>query len=281
MKKFLLALLFMPVLAFAQNDQQQSAADKQTQELRTLNWQKGPTTGTIGSHATIRVPQGYVFLDSQNTRRFLEILGNIPEDNEYMIGPQSLNWFSIFSFHETGYVKDDEKIDPNTLLNQLKASDGPANEERQRLNMRLMYTDDWVVEPHYDIQTKQLEWGIQLHDSTGAKTVNYTTRILGRTGVMSAILVTDNSTLASDTRAFKDTLTGFSYNAGDTYAEFKPGDKVAEYGLAALVLGGAAAVAAKKGFFAIIAGALVAFWKLIAAAVIAVFAGIAKIFKKK
>ncbi len=68
---------------------------------------------------------------------------------------------------------------------------------------------------------------------------------------------------------------------GETYAEFKPGDKVAEYGLAALILGGAAAVATKKGFWAIIAGAAVAFWKLIAGVVIALFAGIGRVFKKK
>ena len=280
MKKLILILLFFPLLAFAQ-DTQQSPADKQTQALDALNWQRGPTTGAIGSHATIVVPQGYVFLDSQNTRKFLEILGNIPSDNKYMIAPQSLNWFSIFSFNETGYVKDDEKIDPSALLKQLKDSDGPENEERQRLHMTLMYTDDWAVEPHYDTQTKQLEWGIRLHDSTGAQSVNYTTRILGRTGVMSATLVTDNNTLMADTKAFKHMLTGFSYTPGNTYAEFKPGDKVAEYGLAALVLGGAAVVAAKKGFFAVIAGALAAFWKVIAAAVVAVFASIAKIFKKK
>lgn len=268
------------MLAFAQ-EQQQSEADKLRQALQALKWQNGPTTGTVGTHATIQVPQGYVFLDSQNTKRFLEILGNIPENNEYMIGPQSLSWFAIFRFNETGYVKDSEKIDPNTLLKQLKDADAPGNEERKRLNMRQMYTDDWVVEPHYDIQTKQLEWGIQLHDETGAKTVNYTTRILGRIGVMSATLVTDNNTLENDTRAFKNVLTNFNFNSGETYAEFKPGDKVAEYGLAALILGGAAAVATKKGFWAIIAGAAVAFWKLIAGVVIALFAGIGRVFKKK
>jgi len=43
---------------------------------------------------------------------------------------------------------------------------------------------------------------------------------------------------------------------GQRYAEFRPGDKIAEYGLAALITGGAAAVALKTGLFQ-------KFWKLI------------------
>jgi len=43
------------------------------------------------------------------------------------------------------------------------------------------------------------------------------------------------------------TLAGYRFNSGDTYSEFKSGDKVATYGLAALIVGGGAAVAAKSG----------------------------------
>jgi uncharacterized membrane-anchored protein len=59
---------------------------------------------------------------------------------------------------------------------------------------------------------------------------------------------------------------------GERYAEFKQSDRVAEFGLAALIAGGAAALATKKGFWAIIAGFLAAAWKFVAAAVIGVLA---------
>ena len=45
-------------------------------------------------------------------------------------------------------------------------------------------------------------------------------------------------------------LASFNYKQGKSYAEFVPGDKVAEYGLVALVAGGAGAAAAKLGLFA-------------------------------
>ena len=79
--------------------------------------------------------------------------------------------------------------------------------------------------------------------------VNYTSRLLGRSGVMSAVLVSSPQTLAEDMQAFNRALAGYDFVAGEKYAEFKSGDRIAEYGLGALVLGGAAAAAAKAGLF--------------------------------
>ena len=241
------------------------------QELQKLNWQRGPSEGVIGPRAKIRVPEGYAFLDDKNTRRFLELMGNPPRDNHYLIAPANLDWFAVFSFDPVGYVKDDEKIDADKLLATLKESDGPGNEERKRLGMSPIYTDGWHVPPHYDAGTKRLEWGMRLRDEKGGLHVNYTSRLLGRSGVMSAILVSSPQTLGADMKAFNGALAGYDFVPGEKYAEFKSGDKIAEYGLAALVVGGAAAAAAKAGLFkslgkfiwVIIGGAAMGGWALL------------------
>ncbi len=77
--------------------------------------------------------------------------------------------------------------------------------------------------------------------------MNYSTRLLGRNGAIHATLVTDPDNLDSDVKAFKAALTRLQFNSGSRYEEFRQGDKVAEYGLAALIVGGAAAAAAKSG----------------------------------
>jgi len=56
---------------------------------------------------------------------------------------------------------------------------------------------------------------------------------------------------------------------------------VAEFGLAALIAGGAAAVATKKGFWAVIAGFFAAAWKFIAVAVVGLLAWLRSLFKGK
>lgn len=260
-----LAVLLVPLGAKAQRD-----PAFVMQELQKLAWQKGPGEGAIGSRAKIRVPQGYAFLDDRNTRRFLELMGNPPRDGHYLIAPAGLDWFAVFSFEAVGYVKDDEKIDADALLDSLKKGDGPGNEERKRLGMEPIYTDGWHVPPHYDAGTRRLEWGMRLRDDKGGLHVNYTSRLLGRSGVMSAVLVSAPQTLAEDMKAFNAALAGYEFVAGETYAEFKSGDRIAEYGLAALVVGGAAAAAAKAGwlkflgkFWFVIVAALAAGWGLL------------------
>jgi uncharacterized membrane-anchored protein len=160
-----------------------------------------------------------------------------------------LRWFGIFRFDDSGYVRDDEKLDPDALLEELKQTNRASQEERKRRGIPILTLEGWFVEPHYDLQTKRLEWGTRLRTESNDVVVNYTIKLLGRRGVMNAILVSDPGSLSKDTREFKSALTGYSFNAGEGYAEFRSGDKIAEYGLSALVLGGAAAAAAKAGAF--------------------------------
>lgn len=247
------------------------------QELQKLAWQKGPGEGVIGARAKIRIPAGYSFLDDKNTRRFLELMGNPPRDNHYLIAPANLDWFAVFMFDPVGYVKDDEKIDPDKLLETLKQSDEPGNAERKRLGMQPIYTDGWHVPPHYDAGTKRLEWGMRLRDDRGGLHVNYTSRLLGRSGVMSAILVSSPQTLDEDMKAFNTALAGYDFVPGEKYAEFKSGDKVAEYGLAALVVGAGAAAAAKMGLLKFLGK----FWYLILAAFALAWGAIRKLFSRK
>jgi len=269
LRAFALLLLICPLAVFAQRDPVSIV-----QELQKLAWQKGPGEGVIGTQAKIRIPQGYAFLDDRNTRRFLELMGNPPRDHHYLVAPANLDWFAVFSFEPVGYVKDDEKIDAEALLDTLKKSDEPGNEERKRLGMEPIYTDGWHVPPHYDAGTKRLEWGMRLRDGKGGIHVNYTSRLLGRTGVMSAVLVSSPQTLAEDMKAFNSALAGYDFVAGEKYAEFKSGDRIAEYGLGALVLGGAAAAAAKAGWFKFLGK----FWVVIVAALAAAWGFIKRFF---
>src|SRR5262245_8656489 len=217
-------------------------------ELQALAWQRGPTEVRFGRTAVLNIRGGEAFLDAANTRRFLELTGNPPRDSHYaLVGPK-MAWFAIFFFEDSGYVKDDETLDAAALLQALKDSDKPANEERRRLGMPPLHTEGWHVTPHYDAHTKQLEWGLRLRGHDDQSTINYTIRLLGRRGVMHVTLVSEPDTLEADIADFKATLVTYSFTPGERYAEFRAGDRVAEYGLAALVLGGATVVATKSGF---------------------------------
>lgn len=264
----LVCALATPVLA---TPAPSSEADVSSQ-MRALSWQRGPADGSLGGIATLKIAEGQAFLDGPNTKRFLELTRNPPRDNRYALVADE--WFAIFFFEDSGYVRDDETLDADGLLASLKESDARGNRERKRLGMPALHTDGWAVPPHYDPATKRLEWGVRLRSEEGHPLVNYTIRLLGRRGVMHAILVSSPDRLEQDVAAFRTTLAGYTFVSGERYAEFRVGDRVAEYGLAALVLGGAAAVATKSGFFK-------AFGKLIVFGVAGLGAAVAALFRKR
>jgi len=240
-------------------------------QMRALGWQRGPVDGSLGGIATLRIAEGQAFLDGPNTRRFLELTRNPPRDGRYTLAADE--WFAIFFFEDTGYVRDDEKLDADVLLKSMQASDEDGNRERKRLGMPAIFTAGWAVPPHYDPATKRLEWGVQLRGEDGHPLVNYKIRLLGRRGVMHAILVSTPERLDRDVAEFKAALAGYTFASGERYSEFRAGDRVAEYGLAALVLGGAAAVATKSGF-------LKAFGKLIVVGVAGLGAAVVALLRK-
>ena len=243
-----LAVLAIVLTASAASCQKPPEPDAVTREILGLSWQQGPAEARIGDVATIKVPDGLAFLDSAGTRRFLELNGNPPRDNRYTLSAKDFSWFAVFFFESSGYVKDDEKLDHDELLKSLQQNEKPSNDERKKLGMTPLYTDGWHVRPHYDAATKRLEWGVRLRSDRGEPIVNYTVRLLGRRGVMHATLVSDPQSLDGDIAVFKSALASYDFVGGERYAEFRSGDRIAEYGLGALVLGGAAAVATKSGF---------------------------------
>lgn len=239
-------------------------------EAPSFDWQRGPGTGAIGDNATIEIPEEYVFLDVEETTRYVVATENIPTENEQLFAPTSGLWDAYFSFSPDGYVKDDETLDADALMASMKASQKDSNAERRRRGWMELNLVGWHIEPRYNPETRVLEWATILQTDQGQQSVNYNTRVLGRKGIMTVQLVSAPEHFDASLVDFKETLQGFQYNEGHRYADFKPGDHVAEYGLAALVAGGAVAMASKKGFFGMIAAFFAAAWKLI----IPVFVGI-------
>lgn len=240
-------------------------------QLADLPWQTNP--GKIGLVAQF-TPRGDLrFLDSTASSRFLELNGNPPRPNTYTVAPTSMDWFAVFSFNPTGYVRDDETLDPDQLLRTLQQQNDAGIAERRRLGFPILTLQGWAVTPHYDVQTRQLEWGTRLTGEDGSTTVNYTIRLLGRTGVMSTVPVSDPQSLEMNVKQFKTSLHNFNFLQGEQYAEFRQGDHIAEYGLAALIVGGAAAAAASSG-------AMKGLGKLVVFGALAAFAAVGAFFKR-
>jgi uncharacterized membrane-anchored protein len=280
-------VVVLGILASAAATAQEDTSGPQTPEqkafvekMRALDWVKGPTTVSVEGNSKLVIPERYVYLDARNTGKFLELQHNLGDGREVMVAPQNMEWMAYLEFSDEGYVKDNEKIDAPALLKTLQQNTESANAERRSRGWSELHLVDWATAPVYNTTTKRLEWATVL-DSKDGRAVNFSTKILGRRGYTSVIMVTDPTNLNAAESSLDNVLTGYSFNPGETYADWRSGDKVAEYGLAALIVGGVAAVAAKKGLFSVLAGFLAAAWKFIVASVVAALAWLRRLFAKK
>ena len=108
--------------------------------------------------------------------------------------------------------------------------------------------------------------------------LNYDVRVLGREGVLSMNAVAGMPQLASIERDMKGLLRVATFNEGHRYEDYnKSTDRMAAYGLGALVAGG---LAAKAGLFAKLGALLLSLKKFIILGLAALGGAIAKLFRR-
>jgi uncharacterized membrane-anchored protein len=256
-----------------------------------LPWQPGPKALDLGHGVKLDLPEGNAFLAQPDAGKLMEKMGNLHNDD--MLGlvvstNEADEYLVTIDYEDTGHIKDDESLDSKELLESIREGEEEYNEERKKLGFNAIHAAGWDEEPHYDKQKHQLIWGLLVESSDGGS-INYNTRILGRTGFVSLNLLTDKQHLAEYKPAGALLLSKTTFESGKRYQDFDSStDKVAEYGLTGLVLGGAGlglAKVAKIGLLAKFGKGLIALLfagkKVIVVGAIALGAALKALFKKK
>lgn len=221
--------------------------------------------------ATLRLGDRYRYLNPAETERLLVAWGN-PGGSESQgaivpagVDPMAENgWAVILSYEEEGHIDDSDAqdIDYADLLADMKKDTAAANDERREAEYPAVNLIGWAKAPHYDASSHKLYWAKELDfEGTPVRILNYDVRLLGRVGVLSMNAVAGMPQLAQIDADMEPLSKTAEFNAGFRYSDFDEStDKVAAYGLGALVAGTAAA---KLGLFAKIGAFLLAFKKFI------------------
>jgi len=239
----------------------------------------GPALVKLGRYAEIDLPEGFVFVGEPYLKKFYDATQNSYSGSEIGVIVSHTGWVIFFDYMDSGHIDDSDRseLDADKLYKELDKNMRAGNLQRKGKGWDERVLKGWTSKPHYDEKTNNLTWAFRMassSDNYNAITINQNIRLLGRTGFVSAVVSSDGGVDYARTEAeANELLKNFRFTQGQTYAEFRSGDKVAQYGLAALVLGGAGAVAAKTGFLA-------KFWKIIVVGVVAVGGWFAKMFKK-
>lgn len=253
--------------------------------LASLHFQKGKID-LPGGIASLNLPDNFRYLNPQDTERILvQAWGNPPGNTTLgMIFPAEVSplsadgWGVIITYDEDGHVDDADadSIKYDELLKDMQKDMQEANEERKKQGYDALTLVGWAENPHYDKATHKMYWAKELaSDKTVQHSLNYNIRVLGRKGVLVLNAVAGMNQIADIKTEMQKVVAFTDFNQGNGYGDFdSKTDKLAGYGLAALVAGG---VAAKLGFFAKAFALLLAFKKALILAVVAMFAGVKKL----
>lgn len=291
--KRLLAIAAMAFFFVAAAGAQAPAGDpgaeiKAAFEAAQATMQAGPTDVKLIDQATLHLPEGFVFVPKNEAVRLLKAMGNRPPpDTLGMIFPraESGNWFIVARYISSGFIKDDDAKDwkADELLDNIKEGTEEGNKERKQRGLPQMDIVGWVEKPAYDAASHRLVWSLASRErgapAGDEQGVNYNTYLLGREGYVSMNLVTGMGTVESQKPMARSLLAALEFDKGKGYGDFNAStDRIAEYGLAALIGG----VAAKKlGLFALMAAFLAKFAKVILLALVPIGAVVMKIFKRR
>ena len=274
----LIALAALPASA-----QQLSDAEREAKMQALLaQAEPGPKTVDLGAQASLQLPAGMAFLPKKPANELMELAGNSADPDRYgIIIPtgETDDWMADLSYTDSGYIKDDDakNWDVDALLKNIKEGTKEQNKQRAQQGIPPLEVGGWVEKPHYDASTQRLIYSVDaktVGNATGS--VNYNTYALGRYGYISLNFVTEMDAIERFKPTAQQLLAAIEYRAGQRYADFNPTtDKIAEYGIAALVGG----LAAKKlGLLAVIAAFAVKFSKLLIVGAVGVIYGVKKLF---
>ena len=283
-----LALAFSPVLSLSHADPAADDTPAPARQMPTLHYQQGKITLSDGL-AELNVPDNFRFLNAQDARQVVvNVWGNPPQVANGVIGllvpagkepNERESWGVVISYESEGYVKDDDanKINYHEMLTTMQKSIRDGNDARVKAGYPSMELVGWAEPPQYDAASKKLFWAKELAFGDAREhTLNYDMRILGRRGVLILRAVAGMDQLEQIKEARSQILGMVNYSQGHRYADFNPKtDKVAAYGVAALVLGG---IAAKAGFFKLLIPVLLAAKKFVIIGVVAVASFFKRIF---
>ena len=247
----------------------------------------GPVDVPIAGQATLHLPAGRLFIPQPQAGQLLTAMGNPGEHTELagLVFPQGDGeWFATLRYIPSGYVKDGDAKEwkADELLASYKEGTEASNDERQKMGVPALEITGWAEPPAYEATTHRLVWAMSSREK-GAPAeahlgVNYNTYALGREGYLSLNFVTDLKDLPAQKPDARALLGALEFDKGKRYEDFDSAtDHVAEYGLAALVVG----VGAKKlGLLAVVFAFVAKFAKIIPLAVVAFGAAITRFFKR-
>jgi uncharacterized membrane-anchored protein len=205
----------------------------------------GPKRIELGDDLVLDLPAGMGYFGRAVGATLMAEMGNgVDASFRGLVVGRDANWLVALEYVGDGYIEDADAADlrPDDVLRSIQRSTAETNAFRKQQGFPAVRVE-WAEPPRYDRAAHSLAWGIKgTHDDGTPASVNFYTRVLGRRGFFALNLIDDPETIEASKADGLVVLHATAFAPGARYGDFDArSDKVAAYGLEALVRGGGAA----------------------------------------
>jgi len=252
------------------------------QQLENLHWSKSKAA-LSESHGSFSPPGDGAIVVGADAAKADELLNQTSSSNTEGFVQLKDGSTLYLSYADEGYVKLDDWSDVNAddLLKGLTDATNTDNEERVKNGAKPLTVDGWVQQPTLDRQRSSVMWIVKLHEPGSDPFVNATALTLGRHGYERFTLATTTGDTAKTRALLASLVNDFQFDKGFRFSDYADGDKLAGYGIAALIGTAAGATIAKTVGFGAVLLFIKKFIILIVAALGAAFAWVRNRFTRK
>lgn len=279
---FILALTHLSLYG---NSEVPMTHEERIKAFEALEWLGPGVYSLTDSDSKIELSKGTKILIGEQAKRARMLSGDAHTDYveavvESRKGKNSTS--TVMKFYPEGYISlnDWENLDASALLESITESTEEANNELKKQGLDPIHVVGWINPPTLDKQTNTVYWSLEAHDEGDEDNfVNAVAIRLARNGYEKFTLITSKSNfLGAGKDQLAPLLKAHSFDSGYRYEDYIPGDKIAEYGIAALV---AASVGAKIAKWAGLLLILKKFGALIVGGIAALFYKFKNYFKRE
>lgn len=231
-------------------------------------WQHGPKNVQLGNVASLVVPAGFRFLpappttpdptaasasgatghqDDTDRQKDEDAQHDAADDPSIaMLAPEDGSWLMKVVLSRSGYVNSDYvSLNPDDLARTMEVRANPAVPGMSAAD-RFSTSENvtWIRPPHWDAKGRELDWLYENMEIT-SNAVNSTTYMnamkLGRRYSVAMQIEMDDSEAKDRAIKMEDTfdrlIGGLTFNSGEAYADYRPGDPKASLKLADFITG--------------------------------------------
>src|SRR4029078_6250300 len=123
------------------------------------------------------------------------------------------DWFITLRYEDEGFIKDDEEIKADEILEAIREGTEEDKQERVERGFKALHVEGWSEPPRYEKSSHHLVWALNARDDEGVS-VNFNTRVLGGRGYVAINLVTEPDKLAGNKPVAAAILAATSFKPG-------------------------------------------------------------------